>query len=379
MIYFDTASTSFYKPEIVKQAVLNAMNEFASYGRGAHPAAMAASRAVFIARAALADFFGAKANQIVFTHNATESLNMAIFGLLNNETDAHVITTVLEHNSVLRPLYHLEQRGLLKLDFVGLDSSGNLDYSAFKKLLRKNTKCIVVTHCSNLTGLLVDINRIASFCKENNLALIVDAAQSAGLFPISTTKLGRAVLCFTGHKGLMGPQGTGGLVVNEITLTPLVMGGSGSNSFSKSHPDSMPEALEAGTLNSHGIAGLAAGVGYIKEIGIENILNYSQNLAETFKDGISHLKNIHILGNNNLTLAPIVSFTIGNLDSSQIELTLAQNGICARGGFHCAPLAHQIYGTSKKGAIRFSFSSFNTLDQVNIAIKVISKIEKEVI
>jgi len=365
MIYFDSASTSYYRPDVVKQAVVSAMTELGSYGRGAHAVAMAAGRAVHEARCSLAEFFGACPDQVAFTHNATMSLNMAIFGLL--DMNDHVITTVLEHNSVLRPLHHMQKKGL-SVDFVGLADDGNLDYDALPKLLHKNTKCVIITHCSNVTGLAIDLEFVAEFCKKNGLILIVDAAQSAGIFPIDMHSLGRAVLCFTGHKGLLGPQGTGGLVVSDdVRIPPMLYGGTGSDG----------ESIEAGTFNAHGIAGLAAGVEHIKTKSMDAIRIESIALAEAFAESVRRIPDVKILGNSALMQAPIVSININDVDSAEAETLLSAQGLCVRGGFHCAQLAHRALGTMEQGAVRFSFSAFNTINQVEIAIQAVAKVAKE--
>ena len=374
MIYSDSASTSYYKPETVKQAVLAAMSEFGNSGRGGHPAAMSAAHVVYNTRASLAPFFGAKSNQIAFTHNATMALNMAIFGLLSD--GGHAITTVLEHNSVLRPLYQLQRSGLA-LDFVGLTPNGDLDYDAFDKLAKKDTKCIVVTHCSNVTGQITNLNYLAEFCDKHGLILIVDAAQSAGLMPIDIKRLGRAVICFTGHKGLLGPQGTGGLVVNDVDIPSAIVGGSGSDSFSQHHSAIFPESLEAGTLNAHGLAGLSAGAEYIKKRGVEAVAADGIALVNTFEKSIRDIESVEIYGNPKLRKVPIVCMNFDGIDSAEAEMILAEHGICVRGGFHCAPLAHKALGTEKQGAVRFSFSSFNTAEQVRIAVQTVSEIAKE--
>jgi cysteine desulfurase family protein len=350
------------------------MSQFGNAGRGGHPAAMLATREVYKARGSLATLFGARPNQIAFTHNATMALNMAIFGLLR--PGDHTIATVLEHNSVLRPLHRLQKSGL-SVDFVGLVGDGNLDYASFDKFLQKNTKCIIAAHCSNVTGQIVDLKYLADFCKSNGLILIVDAAQSAGLLPIDINALGRSVVCFTGHKGLLGPQGTGGLAVNDIEIPPTFVGGSGSDSFSQNHFDSFPESLEAGTLNSHGIAGLAAGVEFIKERGVEAVMKEGLELARAFTDSVRDFAGVKIFGNPALPKVPIVSINIGDLDSAEAEAILAQRGIYVRGGFHCSPLAHRALGTQSQGAVRFSFSSLNTAEQVEIAIQTVAEMARE--
>ena len=372
MIYFDSASTSYYKPDAVKHAVIEAISGFGNSGRGGHPIAMEAARAVYGARASLAAFFGAWPNQIAFTHNATMALNMAIDLLKPGD---HVITTVLEHNSVLRPLYKLQRSGL-SLDFVGLAPDGNLDYDSFGNLLRKNTKCVIATHCSNVTGQVTNLEYLVEFCERHGLILIVDGAQSAGLIPIDVRHMGRVIVCFTGHKGLLGPQGTGGLVVSNVDISPTMVGGSGSDSFSQHHQNIFPDLLEAGTLNAHGLAGLTAGAQYIQIRGIEAMRKESLALTNAFEEGIKGICAVRILGNSMLPKVPIVCINIGDLDSAEVEAMLSERGICVRGGFHCSPMAHRALKTEKQGAVRFSFSSFNTIEQVEIAIQTVSKIAK---
>ena len=375
MIYLDSASTSYYKPDAVIQAVVSAISEIGNSGRGGQSAALAASRLVYEARVGIGELFGAETAQVAFTHSATFALNAAIFGLLSG-TD-HVITTVLEHNSVLRPLYHLQKSGLA-VDFVGLTDNKDLDYAAFAKLLRKNTKCVIVTHCSNVTGLAVDLDFVAAFCKRHGLIFIIDAAQSAGILLIDVKKFDHTVLCFTGHKGLFGPQGTGGMVINgDIKIPPIIHGGSGNNSFLEHQPENFPESLEAGTPNAHGIAGLAAGVGYIKSKGLDAINAESIALAAAFREGMKGIPGIKIFGNFALPHIPIVSINIGGLDSAEGEALLDARGLCVRGGFHCAPLMHKALGTAGQGALRFSFSSFNTPKQVEKTILIVDKIARE--
>lgn len=258
MIYMDNAATSLQKPLQVEQAVLEALRTAGNPGRGAHEATLHASRLVYGARAAAAELFDAEdASRIAFTANATEALNIAISGLIR--PGDHVITTVCEHNSVLRPLYRLRDQGSM-LSFVGVDARGNLKYEELEAFLRSETRAVVITGASNVTGNVTDLSYISSFVKRNGLLLIVDASQTAGEELFSVQKLGIDVLCFTGHKALLGPQGTGGLYVKPgLSVEPLLVGGSGIHSYDEHHPKEMPTALEAGTLNVHGLAGLAAG------------------------------------------------------------------------------------------------------------------------
>ena len=281
MIYFDNAATTIHKPPEVIRAVAQAMCSAGNSGRGVHEAALSASRIVYDARAAVASLFHAKSPaQVVFTANATQSLNTAIKGLLG--PGDHVITTAMEHNSVLRPLYEMQARGV-SLTIVPCDRHGVFSYEEMERSVQPDTKVIVCTHASNLTGNLVDIARVGEIAKAHGLRLIVDASQTAGVFPIDVQAMRIDVLCFTGHKGLLGPQGTGGMVVAEgVSIRPLLSGGSGVETYSRMHPAQMPTALEAGTLNVHGIAGLHAALGYIRETGMDAIREKEQTLMRAF-------------------------------------------------------------------------------------------------
>ena len=264
MIYLDNAATTMKKPQCVIDAVVAAMTNMGNAGRGANEASLDASRMIYDTREKISDLFNLQnPSRVAFTCNSTESLNTAIKGILNSND--HAITTSLEHNSVLRPLYELQDKGM-ELSIVNCDENGNLDYNDFEKLIKNNTKVIVCTHASNLVGNVLDIKKIGSIAKKHNLIFIVDASQSAGVFDIDMQEMNIDVLCFTGHKGLLGPQGIGGLCVREgINIRPLKSGGSGVNTFSKTQPTEMPTHLEAGTLNGHAIAGLNAALNYLNE------------------------------------------------------------------------------------------------------------------
>ena len=374
MIYLDNAATTMKKPQCVIDAVVAAMSHMGNAGRGATSAALDASREIYDTREKLSDLFNLQnPSRVAFTCNSTESLNTAIKGILSSGD--HAITTALEHNSVLRPLYDLQAKGM-ELSIVDCDENGNIDYNDFEKLIKENTKAIVCTHASNLVGNVLDVKKIGSIAKKHNLIFIVDASQSAGVFPIDMQDMNIDILCFTGHKGLLGPQGTGGICVREgIDVRPLKVGGSGVNTFSKEQPVEMPTHLEAGTLNGHAIAGLNAALDYLKEEGIDNIQKREEELMFRFYNGIKDIKDIKIFGNFENKRAAIVTFNVGDIDSAAFsdELSFAYD-ISTRAGAHCAPLMHKAMNTVEQGAVRFSFSHYNTEEEIDTAIKAVKEI-----
>lgn len=378
MIYFDNAATTQRKPDCVVRAVTEALCSLGNPGRGIHDGAMSASRIVFEARQALAELFGAESpDRIAFTANSTEALNIALKGCL--EPGDHVITTALEHNSVLRPLYEMEERGV-ELTILPADRKGRLYYADLSSAVRKNTKAIVVTHGSNLTGNLLDLSLIGEIAKQHNLLLVVDASQTAGVFPIDVRKMHIDILCFTGHKSLLGPQGTGGLYVREgVSVRPLLGGGSGVQTYLKKHPSQMPAALEAGTLNAHGIAGLLAAVKYIRETGMDAIRKQELDLMWKFYDQVKEIPGITVYGDfSGAERCPIVTLNIRDYDSGLVSDVLwEQYGIATRSGAHCAPLMHQALGTVEQGAVRFSFSHYNTENEIKAAVSALWELSQE--
>lgn len=378
MIYFDNAATTMRKPEKVIQAVTEALSSMGNAGRGVHAAALDASRVIFDTRVKLAELFHAEnPKQIVFTMNSTESLNIAIKGVL--KPGDHVITTALEHNSVLRPLYEMEDRGV-ELTVLQADMFGNFCLEEMEAAIQKNTKAIVCTHGSNLTGNLVDIKQVGEVAKKYGVLLIADASQTAGVFPIDVQEMNIDILCFTGHKGLLGPQGTGGMYVREgLTVRPLLSGGSGVQTYEREHPKQMPTALEAGTLNVHGLAGLRAAVSYINDYGMENIRKKEQELMRQFYDRVKMIPGIKIYGDfEKKERCAIVSLNVRDYDSSEVSDALfVHYGISTRPGAHCAPLMHQALGTVEQGAVRFSFSHLNTLEEIEIAVRALEELAEE--
>ena len=377
MIYLDNASTTLIKPPAVAQAVLAAMETLGNTARGAHGYSIGAAEMIYEAREKLAKLFNCeRADHVVFTANVTQALNTAICGVLSKGD--HVISTDLEHNSVLRPLYRLQSEQGVQADFIPADTRGNIDYDDFERLIKQNTKAIVCTHASNLTGNMTDICRVSVIAHRHNLLLIVDAAQTAGSKPVDMQALGIDILCFTGHKGLMGPQGTGGMCVREgVAIRPLIVGGTGVQTYSRTQPDRLPALLEAGTLNGHGIAGLSAALDFIGEVGLDYIESRKSALTQRFCNGVKSIENVTVYGDFDRDHAAIVTLNIGDLDSGEVADALFEEyGIAVRAGAHCAPRLHQALGTKEQGAVRFSFSYYNTEEEIDRAICAVNEISK---
>lgn len=377
MIYLDNAATTLHKPQQVIDAVVHAMQSMGNCARGTHEEALDAGRTVYDARVRLASLFGCpRVDHVAFTANSTEALNMAINGLI--DPGDHVISTDLEHNSVLRPLYRLEAEHGAELSFVPADKLGNVDYADFERLMKPNTRAVVCTHASNLTGTVLDIERIAKTAHSHGALVIVDASQTAGCWPIDMKKMGIDVLCFTGHKGLMGPQGTGGICVKEgIEIRPFKVGGSGVQSYSRTHPAEYPTRLEAGTLNGHGIAGLGAAAKFISETGVENIHAKERSLMLRFYEGVKNIEGVTVYGDFTKDKTAIVALNIRDYESGEVSYELSQGyGIATRPGAHCAPRMHKALGTAEVGAVRFSFSFYNTEEEIDEAVRAVAELAK---
>ncbi len=378
MIYMDNAATTMHKPQAVIDAVIAAMSSMGNAGRGANEASLSASRVIYDTRDKLCRFFGAEnPRQIVFTNNSTESLNIAIKGLLN--PGDHVITTMLEHNSVLRPLYEMEKKGV-KLTIIRSNEKGTFDLKDMEDAICPETKMVICTNGSNLTGNYIDIEKVGEMAHKHGLLFVVDASQTAGVFPIDVQKMQIDVLCFTGHKGLLGPQGIGGMYVREeLAVRPLKCGGSGVQTYSKTHPAEMPTALEAGTLNGHGIAGLGAAVDYLNETGIDAVREKEQRLMRKFYEGVKEIPDVKVYGDfSTFDRCAIVALNIGDYDSSEVsDALLTEYGISTRPGGHCAPLMHEALGTVEQGAVRFSFSHYNTDEEVDAAIAAVRELAQD--
>lgn len=379
MIYFDNAATTKKKPKAVIDAVVEAMQCAGNASRGASDESLSSDRIVFGTRKKLSDLFNAGSHrQVVFTKNSTEALNIALQGLID-EGD-HVVTSNMEHNSVLRPLNYLKKNHNVEVDYISIDENGDLNYDEIEGLIKSNTKVLVLNHASNVTGNINDLKRVGEICRAHNITFVVDSSQTAGAFKIDMQEENIDVLCFTGHKSLMGPQGTGGLCVKEdVYIRPLLSGGTGVHTYDLYQPDKMPTRLEAGTLNAHGIAGLGAGIDYINEHGMEKLTEKSSALAEKFYKGICDLKGIKLYGNYSKKYrSPIVAFNIGDIDSSEVSSILSERyEISTRPGAHCAPLLHKSFKTVDQGMVRFSFSHSNNEEEVDVAIKAIKEIIEE--
>lgn len=376
MIYLDHAATSMRRPDCVIEAVAEAMRAMGNSGRGVHEGSLSAARIIYEAREKISDFFQlGYPSGVCFASNATEALNTAILGLIHKGD--HVITTDLEHNSVLRPLYYLERQGA-RISFLKSDKSGRINEEEISSLIRADTKAVICTHASNLTGNLTDIHKIGRIAAEHGILFILDASQTAGTFPVHMQDDQISVLCFTGHKGIMGPQGTGGLCVSKgIMIDPLKTGGTGVQTYLKEQPEEYPVRLEAGTLNGHGIAGLLRAVKYLEDTGTDRIHEKEISLMRQFYNGVKTIPEVTVYGDFSGDRAPIVSLNIAGYDSGEVSDILWQEyDIAVRSGAHCAPRMHEALGTKEQGAVRFSFGWFNTEEEIRTAIAAVRSIAK---
>jgi cysteine desulfurase family protein len=375
MIYLDNAATSWPKPDAVCNAMAACIKNYgANPGRSGHRMAIQAGEKVYECRENLARLFGiGDPLRIAFTANATEAINLAVKGLL--AAGDHVIITSMEHNAVVRPLKKLERQGV-ELSVVKADSSGRVGLAGIENNVRSNTRLLLVTHASNITGTVNDVQSIGRLAQEHKIIFMVDAAQTAGKCPIDVGLMNIDLLAFPGHKGLLGPQGTGGLYIGEgLELDTLKEGGTGSVSESLEQPDFLPDRYESGTLNTPGIAGLNEGVKYILKIGVDNIRGHEKQLERQMRQGLESIPAVRVYGSNAPELG-VLSITIDGKDCNEVCNELDEKyGIASRGGLHCAGLAHQTIGTRSTGTIRFSIGPFNTpgdIDQALAAVKTIA-------
>ncbi len=378
MIYLDNAATTYPKPEQVYDSIMDCMKNYcANPGRAGHKMAMRAAREIYDARENIAKLFNIdNPMNIIFTNNATDSLNLAIKGAVK-EGD-HIITTSMEHNSVIRPIKSLEARGISNT-IVNCDKEGFLDVNDIKNAIKPNTKLIVTTHASNVVGTLVDIKSVGEIAKENNILYLVDASQTAGVYSIDVKDMNVDMIAAPGHKCLLGPQGTGILYIREgLSVDILKEGGTGSKSEDLFQPEIVPDRYESGTHNTPGIAGLNEGVKFILEKGIDDIRLHEEELCQYMLDKLEEIPNIKIYGTkDSKKRAAVIAINIGDMDSGEITFILdSEYDIATRSGIHCAPLAHKTLGTLEQGAVRFSLGYFNTKEEIDKAVEALKEISK---
>lgn len=372
MIYFDNSATTIQKPQGVADAVAQAMGRLGNPSRSFHTPAMEASRAIYRTRREIAKLVElSDPNRVIFTSGATESLNLVVASLITAED--HVITSTLEHNSVLRPLY-LAGCGI---SVIPCDENGQLNLTQLESLVEEKTRYLICTHGSNLLGCVTDVETLYDFCKKHSITFILDVSQTLG--SIKTLASMADILCFTGHKSLMGPQGTGGIIVNGSHSFRLVKtGGSGGDTFGRHQSMEFPDILEAGTPNTHGLAGLQQGVAYLNKLGIQEVVAHEKKLRQRFFDGISAINEIQYYGisvEETADILPVVALNVGDLQAEDVALQLWEGWeIATRSGSHCTPLIHTHFGTRQRGMVRFSFGLFNTEDEIDIAISALKEI-----
>ncbi|MBR3641581.1 MAG: aminotransferase class V-fold PLP-dependent enzyme [Oscillibacter sp.] len=376
MIYFDSAATTFQKPPEVARAMLEALRGMSSPGRGGYPLARRAAETAFACRSELATLFGAaSAEQVVFTFNATHALNLAIKSLVPRRGKA--VVSGYEHNAVTRPLHALEAEVTVA---AGELFNAQSVLEAFARAIAPDTDAVICTHVSNVFGFIQPIEAIAKLCRERGVPLIVDASQSAGVLPLDLTALGAAFIAMPGHKGLYGPQGTGVLLVGEgRTGAPLLEGGTGSLSREQEMPPFLPDRLEAGTHNMPGIAGLLAGVRFVRARGTERIFRHERALTERAAEGLARMKSVHAYASADANAqCGVLSLWHERYEPETLGEILAAHGIAARAGLHCAPLAHESAKSPREGTLRVSFSAFNTHAEVGRFLAVMRSLEKNV-
>ncbi len=377
MINFDNSATSFPKPAVVKKAVFEAMNRCGGNpGRSGHRLSIETAEAVYSARAAAADFFGAEPDNVVFALNCTHALNMAIKGTA--EKGCHIIISSLEHNSVLRPVHALSQKGLCTYSVAEVSFDDSVTIENFRRLINPHTKIIACTLGSNVTGQILPYDRIAELCRKNGICFIADGAQACGVIPIRLSD-GINILCTAGHKSLYGPSGTGLLITDgKYRINPIIEGGTGSASLEKEQPDFLPDSLESGTINTAGAIGLGAGIRFVKKIGTDKIYSHENALCRIFLRETEDSDKILIYRDERIkNYLPIVSFNVDGLTANETAARLSDMGFALRGGLHCSGLAHTALGTVPDGTVRFSPSVFNTEREVYSLVSAVKKIAAE--
>ena len=376
-IYLDNAATTIKKPASVAKAVYKAISsgEIGNAGRSSYSAAYTALQELYNARSAIAKLFNIKNPlNVSLCQNGSAALNMVLRSLFHDPENIHIITSTFEHNSVLRPLYQFrEAKGAISI-CTPIPGTGQFD---IEPLIQKNTKAVVINHASNVVGVVQDLKAVHSVCQKHGLIMIVDICQTAGLIPIDIASFSNSIFCFTGHKSLYGPQGTGAIVISgSFDMQPVFSGGSGHDSFNHSHPCLMPDVFEVGTMNVPSFIALNRGIEYILNTGIEKISAKVASLRSFFVKEVSKIEGIIIYGNNYKSeYSGAVALNVNDLPSSEVSLKLFENyNIATRSGAHCAPLLHEYFGTKERGIVRFSFSSFNIKKEIKIAIEALKEI-----
>ncbi len=381
MIYLDNAATSFPKPACVVQEMDRCMNEYcANPGRGGHALSVRAGLAVTQVRETICRLFNIPdPMNLAFTKNATEALNIAIKGIVT--PGCHVITSAMEHNSVTRPLKTLERDVGISVTTVAGNESGEIDPEDLRKAIRHDTKLIVCTLSSNVNGIVLPVAEIGRIAREAGITFLLDASQGAGSIPVDVMAQNVDMLAFPGHKGLMGPQGTGGLYVRDgLLLRTLMEGGTGSNSEDPYQPEFMPDLFESGTLNTPGIVGLGAGAAYAESVGLERIRVHKHMLVNMLSEGFSSIPGVKLYSLNDISRnSGIVAINLKDLDSAELSYILDKDyGICTRAGLHCSPSAHRKLGTLHRGIVRFSVGCFNTVDDITKTIDAVDRISRKI-
>ncbi|HDK7158105.1 TPA: aminotransferase class V-fold PLP-dependent enzyme [Clostridium botulinum] len=378
-IYLDNAATTYPKPEKVYSSILNYMkNVGASPGRGGYENALTGDRMVYKCRQSLINLFNFnKIENVVFTSNITASLNILIKSIVKD--DWHVITSSMDHNSVIRPLVSLEKSNKIELDILNCSEEGLINIEDFKNTIKDNTKLVVLSHASNIVGTIQPLETIGKICKEKGIYFIIDSAQTAGVLPLDFQNLNCNALAFTGHKALLGPQGIGGFIIDDKLnniATNFIEGGTGSLSESTLQPDFLPDKFESGTMNTPGIAGLLAGIEYINEEGLNIIKEREEYLSREFINGLLNIDSIKVYGPLDASLrTATISINSSKIDNSELGFLLdSEFGIMVRTGLHCAPLAHKTIGSFPQGTLRFSFGAFNDIKDINYALYALNSI-----
>ncbi|MGM0471260.1 MAG: aminotransferase class V-fold PLP-dependent enzyme [Bacillota bacterium] len=372
-VYLDNAATTRDKPDSVIEAINNYFTDIGcSPGRGGYESSLQAGRVILNTRLAFTELFNVEQpEQIIFTHNVTYALNYALKGLL--EEGDHVVTTSIEHNAVVRPLKRMEEEGMITVDYVASDQAGRIDAADIAAALQDNTKLVVLTHASNVVGTLTPVAEIGELAAQEDFYFILDTAQTAGVYELDFAELNLDVLAFTGHKGLLGPTGTGGLAISKqaaAEMEPLIEGGTGSISDKEYQPDFLPDKFESGTMNTVGLAGLQAGVNFIQQEGIDQIRKHELDLTAQLLAGLEKLEKVTVYGPGNVAeQTSTVSISVADKDLGELSFILdEQYGIMTRSGLHCAPLTHKSIGTFPEGTLRFSIGYFNTAEEIDYTL-----------